>query len=165
MDSDLSSLRIDSRHYPFTPEFICENPYGLRLFGRKGCNDHPGDTGLQPAGGVLDRTDTPTQLDLDTGLFDQVGNKPDILRCVPERSVKVHYVEGISSEAKPAGRTGKRVSECRCSLSSALNQLDALTSQDINCRKDTHTSQRIIRWMAITRISFAPARLRALMRE
>ncbi len=105
------------------------------------------------------------QFNLNTGLPDQVGDEPGILGCVPERPVKVHHMERVGSLVEPACRTGKRVTERGGTFPFSLDQLDAPPSQDINCGKDMHRPQRIIRWIAMTRISFAPARLRALMRE
>ena len=74
-------------------------------------------------------------------------------------------MEGVCTLVKPAGGTGERVAIGRCTLPFSLHQLDAPSPEDINSRKDFHKDQRIIRWMAMTRISFAPARFSALISD
>ncbi len=72
-------------------------------------------------------------------------------------------MEGSCTLVKPAGGTGERVAIGSRTLPFSLHQLDALAPEDINSRKDFHKDQRIIRWIAMTRISFAPARFSWLM--
>ena len=72
-------------------------------------------------------------------------------------------MEGGCSLVQPAGGTGKGVAIRGGALPLSLDQLDTPPAKDIDSREDLHGNQRIILWMAMTRMSFAPARLSWLM--